>query len=517
MFSLGTDEKKQHSMRLVYVSFAFLIAVLYDIFFWDKELGIGFLIFVSVYATGFVALAYTTKRFRQPWSLLLLLPIVVMSLDVALYNNSLVQYFVPTIVALCLFIFSVLLTYHNADKHPFSFLHIHFFRNLWWPLGEFKTMYQDVFRWGRDDRGVYKKIAIGLGISFPLLIIFSTLFFQADAIFADWMLKLFDIHINGASVWRVIRTVAVTAVLGSILYVLASDKHQLSIKVRSIFRFDTTVVSTILALVNALFLLFVFIQVKYLFGSASYVFANKLVFADYARQGFFELAWVMAIAAILLLFVYRSFASHGFPKAITALQSLLIVQVGVIAASALKRMNVYQDAYGYTVLRLYVEWFIYFVFALSILLLVSLIAQWSFRRFWHTGMAMSLLALTAVVSVNVDLVIAKQNVDRYINEHKELDMEYLHRLSIDAYPEIVRAFNAGFTYMHAEHIRGGYYNSYYPYNPKPTSTMYMASNRGSFPILDEMTAKEMTVQDLTKKYDSWSEWNRGVEVGKQAL
>ena len=118
----------------------------------------------------------------------------------------------------------------------------------------------------------------------------------------------------------------------------------------------------------------------YLFGSSNFVLENGLTFADYARAGFFQLTAVLILVGCLLALLNRSFSAHGHDKLGTILKVLLIVQVEIIAISALRRMNLYQDEYGYTTLRLYVEWFIYFVMIFFVAFAVCVIRQVNFRK-----------------------------------------------------------------------------------------------------------------------------------------
>jgi len=115
----------------------------------------------------------------------------------------------------------------------------------------------------------------------------------------------------------------------------------------------------------------------------------------------------------------------------------LLAQVVVIAVSALKRMFIYQSQYGFTVQRLYVEWFIYFCIVLLVLTLICIIFSISFRKFFYTCLIISILALTAVCSVNVDRMIARQNIALSRLTGKDLDVSYLvKKLSIDVVPEL---------------------------------------------------------------------------------
>jgi hypothetical protein len=40
--------------RLLYLGFALLTAILYDLFFWNQHLGLGFVLFVAIYLVVFL-------------------------------------------------------------------------------------------------------------------------------------------------------------------------------------------------------------------------------------------------------------------------------------------------------------------------------------------------------------------------------------------------------------------------------------------------------------------------------
>lgn len=431
-------------LRLGYIAFALIIAVLYDLFFWKQETGIAFPLFVVVYLAGFLLITTLTNQFRQRWPLLLLLPIAVLSIDTILYNNELVSFLGTKVVFLLSVVFSLVSTLANPHGHPFLFRQIPLLHSIDLPFTKWSQMYKDLLRWnGATDKDTARKVAIGLVISLPILFIFTILFMQADAVFSQWLDKVFNITdvISLEGLWRVVRVLILTVFIGSFFYCIFSDSHELGHKEYSVFKFDRIITGIVLGLVNILFLMFVAIQFKYMFGSASFVLENGLGYAEYARKGFFELAWVVALAALLVIVVYRSFVRHGISKIITALQVLLVAQVGVVAVSALKRMYLYQDAYGFTVLRLYVEWAIYLILLVLAFTIISLLFKISFRKFWYANLIVGVVAFTMVATINVDKMIAKENIDRFLQQGKELDLQYLDQLSTDILPVFHQLLN----------------------------------------------------------------------------
>jgi hypothetical protein len=196
----------------------------------------------------------------------------------------------------------------------------------------------------------------------------------------------------------------------------------------------------------------------------------------------------------MLIFLYRSAAHHGSHAVLKFLKVFLIVQVAVIAVSALHRMNLYQDVFGFTVLRLYVEWFIYFSLGILVLAGGSILINWPFRSFFYTTMVLGLAAFGIVASINVDRMIARENVDRFLEEGRELDINYLvHTLSPDTIPEIQRI-----------NERGDY--------------LYQREQKedGAFSVVHNNLGNSVVVSiKYYPKTHSWREYNFGLEEAQK--
>ena len=111
---------------------------------------------------------------------------------------------------------------------------------------------------------------------------------------------------------------------------------------------------------------------------------------------------------------------------------LLCVLTLVVVASALHRMHVYQEAYGFTRLRLLVD---VFEGWLGLLVLGVIAAGLTLRAAWLPRAALLSGAglLLVLAAVNPDAWIAQHNLDRYDATGK-VDWSYLQGLSADAVP-----------------------------------------------------------------------------------
>jgi hypothetical protein len=110
----------------------------------------------------------------------------------------------------------------------------------------------------------------------------------------------------------------------------------------------------------------------------------------------------------------------------------LCLQTLVVVASALHRMSLYQDAYGFTRLRLLVD---VFEGWLGLLVVAVLVAGGALQARWLPRFALisGAVALLGLAAINPDAWIARHNLDRYADTGK-VDWSYLRTLSDDAVP-----------------------------------------------------------------------------------
>lgn len=189
-----------------------------------------------------------------------------------------------------------------------------------------------------------------------------------------------------------------------------------------------------LAALDLLFLTFVLVQLTVLFGGQH----DNLDYARYARSGFFQLVWVTLLTLVVL-----GVAARVAPRRERADRLLLRVLLGtlavltlVIVASALRRMALYEQAYGWTRLRILVgavELWLGLLFVLVLAAGVRLRGAWLPRAVAGTAV----VGLLAVTLLSPDRFIADRNVDRYFRTG-DIDRWYLLELSPDAAPALDR-------------------------------------------------------------------------------
>lgn len=190
---------------------------------------------------------------------------------------------------------------------------------------------------------------------------------------------------------------------------------------------------------NLMFATFVVVQLTVLFGGHDHVLrTGGLTYAEYARSGFGQL-----VVVTLLTLAVVAAATRWAPRrtavqkhTLQALLGALCLFALVVVASALYRLHLYEEAFGFTRLRLFMNAFETF---LGVVLVLVLIAGIRRNGDWlpRAVVATAAVALLALASVNPDGFVAARNVERYAVSGK-LDMHYLQSLSEDAVPAVDR-------------------------------------------------------------------------------
>jgi signal transduction histidine kinase len=271
-------------------------------------------------------------------------------------------------------------------------------------------------------------------VSAVLLLVFGALFASADALFASWLDALTpDITWNDLPARAVLATFIATGTLAAAFVALAPpavDRLRLPVGTsRNSFEWLAPVL-----VVDAVFLAFLAAQATAMFGGDGYLQQTTgLTYAEYVHEGFGQLT----IATMLTLTVV-AWAARKAPRGRRrnfALGALCVMTI-IVVVSALYRMHLYEQAYGFTRPRLLVS---VFEGWLGVVVGLVMVAGVVGVRRWLVPVAVRLGAagLLGLALVNPDLYIAERNIAR-ADAAAGIDWDYLGELSADAYPALVR-------------------------------------------------------------------------------
>lgn len=353
-------------------------------------------------------------------------------------------------------------------------------------------------------------VARGLLLAIPLALMLATLFASADPIFRRGLDDVLGLRIDlGDLPGRVLFALSAAWLAAGLLGIAAQglgdtggtlgvhgaiDGASLGAASRTVERpwagiLGGTEALIVLIAVDAVAALFVGLQVGYLFGGLDTLAAIGMTYADYARRGYFELVAAAGLAGGILVGLDLALARR--PRGYLILALLLVGLTVAVLVSAAFRLGLYQDAYGWTELRLYVAVSIV-ALAATLVVLAVLLAQSRTRWLGHGMAAIGLAALLGLNALAPAAFVAERNVARAIDPSlvppdgwSGLDVEYLAVLPDDAIPVLTDAL---------------------PRLPTDQATL----------VRDLLVARAAALE-TDPAYDGFAAWNLGRERAREAL
>ncbi|MFJ7590509.1 DUF4153 domain-containing protein [Streptomyces sp. NPDC097617] len=294
----------------------------------------------------------------------------------------------------------------------------------------------------RSRSGVSKErwlpVAKATGVAAVLLLLFGALFASADAAFADLLGDLMpDASFEDGPVRFML------FVLGAVLALAAARTAAAPLRWDRIKVAPGKPRSRVewalpLIVMNLLFAGFNAVQLAVLFGGYDKVLRSTgLTYAEYARQGFWQLLWatLLTLAVIALALRWAPRSGAGDRRLVRVVLGLLCALTLAVVAAALRRMDLYVDAYGLTRLRVSVA-------AMELwlgLVIVLIMAAGLFGGRWLARAVAGSVgaAVLAFGLLSPDGMVAERNVARFEADAK-IDLAYFQSLSADAVPALDR-------------------------------------------------------------------------------
>ncbi|MEE2035926.1 DUF4173 domain-containing protein [Nocardiopsis sp. CT-R113] len=285
-----------------------------------------------------------------------------------------------------------------------------------------------------------------------LLFVFGLLFSFADAVFASYVARMFEGAFSGSTFFdgfgRLFAVLVTVLFTGSA--VLAARRRRAprpapvdrpgSVPAPPATPLPVWVWTIPLGALVVLFTAFLGVQAVAMFGGDDHVQrVAGVTYAEYARQGFFQL-----VVVSLLVLCVIAVAVHVLPSrpAATrtlrnALLGLLCVLTLVILASAMMRLQLYIDTYGLTRLRISAEaWIVWSAGVFGLVVAAGVLDTLGRPAAWlpRATAALAGVALVAFAYGNPDLRIAESH---HGLDLAQVDTWYLRYLSADALPALL--------------------------------------------------------------------------------
>lgn len=311
------------------------------------------------------------------------------------------------------------------------------------PFGLFGSLGTGLF-WGvkgvreraEGSRGRWAPVVRTAAAAVVLLIVFGALFASADAAFADLLGGLTpDVSVADGP-WRTL--LFVLGVVGALAaaHTAAAPLRWDRITVRPGTARNRIEWALPLIVLNLLFAVFIGVQLTVLFGGYDKVLSETgLTYSEYATQGFWQLLGA-TLLTLLVIGLARRWAPRdgaGDRTLVNAVLGVLCALTLVVVASALRRMDLYVDAYGLTRLRVSVAAMELWLGVVIVLIMAAGVfgGRWLPRAVAVSGAAGVLI----FGLMSPDALVAERNVDRYRTADK-IDIGYFQQLSADAVPAL---------------------------------------------------------------------------------
>jgi hypothetical protein len=430
-----------------------ILAWAVDYFFWGKTPGLSFPIWIAVAALSLFILALVHKRKIPIASIVLLIFSIGLSTIVFFRDEPMTRFIAAVLslgslsLAAASFLWGDWLQYAFRD---YVIIYVKMIAGvLSKPFIGLSSTHGNEDG-ARKDTGIFKRfspVLVGLLIAIPILLILTLLLVSADLVFSnqvEHLLSFLDIERLPEYIFRLVIILVLAFVfVGTFLHALEKpDPEKAQQTGKPVFPpfLGWVEGSVVLVLVNILFITFVAIQVRYLFGGQANINETGFTYSEYARKGFNELVLVTIFSLViyLALAAVSKFSKRWQKRVFTGLSLMLFGLVLVILASAYQRLSLYEEAYGLTRLRTFTHFFIFWMAAL--LVGSALLEVFNARK----RFALLLVVFAAGYSitlaiVNVDNYIVQRNVER-VQEKVTIDFAYLNTLSNGAVPAMVTMY-----------------------------------------------------------------------------
>lgn len=280
-------------------------------------------------------------------------------------------------------------------------------------------------------------VALGLAIALPIFMVVLPLLVSADAVFRDMTERLLE-HLRLSNILLVL---VMWCFMFLAAYCILSYlcKRRIAPGVKDMRRGEPIIAITIATLLTLLYLVFSVIQIVYLFVG-NMTLPSGYTYAEYAREGFFQL---LAVSILNLIFVLAGLSCFRESRALKAILTVMSLCTYVMIASSAMRMIIYIRWYYLTFLRIFVLWGLAVLFLLFTGIIISILRE-SFPLFRY-GMVVVTLCYMALSFSHPDYWIARVNVastdvgtrsDFFEGEPYD-DYRFLSRLNADAAPVLL--------------------------------------------------------------------------------
>lgn len=407
----------------------------------------GFLLILALYITGFVIL--TIKKVKlSPLCILSAVSTLIISAALIISESSFLLRltYAYSLASYCYFLYAA---FGNSVEKGFSdYIYLDYFKALCiFPFQSFRSVFSAISTESTvKGSQVLLKFLIGCGIAvIPTTVVLAFLSYD------DGFLSILDtiFSFDSSTIFRLFRNLLLTVPLGMYGFGLYSSSHigtaqdkltaefckkrLLSVKILP----QITAVAAVLPILF-LYVVFFISQWKYYISGFTGVLPENFSYAEYARQGFFQLCAVSVINLVLIVCI-SIFISRGSQNKGVVLKILTVVFclfTLILISTAVAKLVMYINYYGLTQKRIYAMWAMALI---AIIFLVIALGQFlSNIRIVAISAAITIVFFAALGLCNVNALTANYNANRYLaGTLQTIDTDEMNRLGDSAVPALV--------------------------------------------------------------------------------
>lgn len=405
-----------------------LLCILNSIFLYGQCLGINVILFTIPFLIFLVIYLKVNNLIKNKKGLLFIIPILILSTIPTFYSNVfiLLNALVIPILYVLLFIYTIDPTYNIIDLLKKGVLQIFL------PFGKIGNFFRVVTSGIRDKVKLTdktKKTLKALLIVIPITLLVLWLLTSADMVFGNYfskIFKVFDYIPNNNILQRTIVVFLLFTYIGStLIYSMNPEKTETKRK-----NLDYVTIRLLLTVLNIIYVVFDIIQIRSLL---LHHVGNTITYAEYARQGFFQLMFISVINLVIIL-LSKSTKETKYNKFMSISMIFLTL---IIIASSFIRMYLYESTYGYTILRLGV----YVILITEVLLLIPTIIYIFNHKFkiLRSYLYITVFVYTFINLFSIEKIITENNIKRYFIKD-DIDIMYLENYNYDNIPQLYELF-----------------------------------------------------------------------------
>lgn len=294
----------------------------------------------------------------------------------------------------------------------------------------------------KKDSSKYIYIMLGIIIAIPTVLITGSLLASADQVFSnsfEGLVNILDFDFLYSNLVGLGFIAAITY-FGSYMFVSHLSSKEIVPHKGKIAEFEPIVAIIVNASISFMYVIFCGMQIYFLFLQAG-TLPEDYTYAQYAREGFFQLLCVCIFNIIIVLVCCEFFRDN---KILSYFNIAISICTFIMITSSAYRMIMYIEEYGLTTTRVLVLWFLVLITFIMIGLLFHIAVQ-KLNLFKYSVIVTSICYILLSFG-HIDYFIAYYNINMYSNEkldnhgynifNEYVDYHYINRLSFDAAPVI---------------------------------------------------------------------------------